>query len=151
MSSMKRWSLGYIWKRLHFSPIFHRVWIHWEEKRNFLVPRFVVDFFCFDFLFPVLQPGDLGNQLNWNQRLSWEIPKYVMYSLDVFKMAGVTLFVNGCDEIENLLKFCEIPSERIQVKDTEDLLSSKVTIFLWENVRKRRFKVKAFVFAADSR
>ncbi|KAK2562321.1 Eukaryotic translation elongation factor 1 epsilon-1, partial [Acropora cervicornis] len=40
-------------------------------------------------------------------------------------MAGVTLFVNGCDEIENLLKFCEIPSERIQVKDTEDLLSSK--------------------------
>lgn len=74
-----------------------------------------------------------------------------MYSLDVFKMAGVTLFVNGCDEIENLLKFCEIPSERIQVKDTEDLLSSKVTICLWENVRKRRFKVKAFVFAADSR
>ena len=74
-----------------------------------------------------------------------------MYSLDVFKMADVTLFVNGCDEIENLLKFCEIPSERIQVKDTEDLLSSKVTIFLWENVRKRRFKVKASVFAADSR
>ncbi|XP_074635807.1 eukaryotic translation elongation factor 1 epsilon-1-like isoform X1 [Acropora palmata] len=49
-----------------------------------------------------------------------------MYSLNVLKMAGVTLFVNGCDEIENLLKFCEIPSERIQVKDTEDLLSSKV-------------------------
>ena len=148
---MKRWSLGYVWKRLHFSPIFHPVCIHWGAKRNSLCRVSSLIFFCFDFLFPVLQPGDLGNQLNWNQRLSWEIPKYVMYSLDVFKMAGVTLFVNGCDEIENLLKFCEIPSERIQVKDTEDLLSSKVTICLWENVRKRRFKIKVFVFATDSR
>ena len=58
-------------------------------------------------------------------------------------MAGVTLFVNGCDEIENLLKFCEIPSERIQVKDREDLVSSKVTICLREDVRKRCFKIKA--------
>lgn len=53
-----------------------------------------------------------------------------MYRPAILKMAGVTLFVNGCDEIENLWKFCEIPSERIQVKDTEDLLSSKVTICL---------------------
>lgn len=142
MLSMKRWSLGYIRKRLHFLPIFHRVGIHWEEKRNFFVPRFVIDFFCFEFSFFLVSGASTGRPwepINWNQRLSWQIIKSVMYWPAILKMAGVTLFVNGCDEIENLWKFCEIPSERIQVKDTEDLLSSKVTICLWENVRKRCF------------
>lgn len=41
-------------------------------------------------------------------------------------MAAVTLALNGCDEIENLLKFCDISSESIRVKDTEVLSLSKV-------------------------
>ena len=47
--------------------------------------------------------------------------------LPIFNMAAVTLALNGCDEIENLLKFCDISSESIRVKDTEVLSLSKVT------------------------
>ena len=47
----------------------------------------------------------------------------------LFKMAAVSLALNGCDEIENLLKFCEIPRERIRVEETKELSSSKVWVF----------------------
>ncbi|KAL9980527.1 hypothetical protein ACROYT_G009127 [Oculina patagonica] len=39
-------------------------------------------------------------------------------------MAAV-LSVNGCAEIENLLKFCEIPRERIRVEGAEEFTSPK--------------------------
>jgi len=41
-------------------------------------------------------------------------------------MAAASLVLNGCTEIENLLKFCEIPGERIRIEDGEEFISSKV-------------------------
>lgn len=48
----------------------------------------------------------------------------------IFNMAAVTLALNGCDEIENLLKFCEIPTERMHVKEGKEVSSSKVPVFI---------------------
>lgn len=44
---------------------------------------------------------------------------------EISNMAAV-LLVNGCTEIENLLKFCEIPRERIRVEEAEEFTSPKV-------------------------
>lgn len=79
---------------------------------------------CFDFpLFPVIQPRGPGIDLK-RQSVSGDSHK-----LFIFKMAAVSLALNGCDEIENLLKFCEIPRERIRVEETKELSSSKVWVF----------------------
>ena len=45
-------------------------------------------------------------------------------------MAAASLVLNGCTEIENLLKFCEIPGERIRIEDGEEFISSKVRVQL---------------------
>lgn len=45
-------------------------------------------------------------------------------------MVVVILVLNGCDEIENLLKFCDILSESIWVKDIEVFSLFKVIVYL---------------------
>lgn len=53
-------------------------------------------------------------------------------------MAAV-LSVNGCAEIENLLKFCEIPREKIRVEEVEEFTSPKVWLFCGTEEKKKSF------------
>lgn len=48
-----------------------------------------------------------------------------------FSNMAAVLSVNGCAEIENLLKFCEIPREKIRVEEEGEFTSSKVWLFMW--------------------
>lgn len=44
--------------------------------------------------------------------------------------AAVSLSLNGCAEIENLLAFCKIPKERVRIAESGHTSSTKVWIFL---------------------
>ena len=45
----------------------------------------------------------------------------------ISNMAAVAkLSVNGCAEIENLLAFCEVPTERICVEEEKEFVSNEV-------------------------
>ena len=45
--------------------------------------------------------------------------------------AAVSLSLNGCTEIENLLAFCKIPKERVRIEESGHAPSSKVWILFF--------------------
>ena len=79
--------------------------------RHVSLTRFLSYRPCFDFLcFRCLQPRGT------------EYESFVVSNMAVV----AKLSVNGCAEIENLLAFCKIPTERICVEEEKEFESKKV-------------------------
>ena len=82
--------------------------------------------FCFDFLcFRCSQPRSTGYE---DERLMSIDQRSLIGKFS--NMAAVAkLSVNGCAEIENLLAFCKIPTERICVEEEKEFESKEVWNF----------------------